>query len=68
MRFQAMSKVDLQKHLLAIALLANLAPYRAANAQQPLHFPSPELAIPGVAVRGGAGRCIRSTRNRGVRQ
>ena len=51
MRFLAMSKIDLQKHLLAIVLLASLAPYQVARAQQPLHFPSPELAIPGVAQK-----------------
>jgi S1-C subfamily serine protease len=44
----AMSKVDLQKHLLAVLLLTSLAPYQVAHAQQ---LPSPELAIPGVAQK-----------------
>ena len=51
MRLLAMSKVDPQKHLLAIVLLASLTPYHVARAQQPLHFPGPELAIPGVAQK-----------------
>jgi S1-C subfamily serine protease len=51
MHFLAMSKIDLQKHLLAFVLLASFAPYQVARAQQPLHFPSPELAIPGVAEK-----------------
>lgn len=48
MRTLTVSKIDLQKHLLSIVLLASLAPYQLARAQEPLHFPSPELAIPGV--------------------
>ncbi len=51
MHFMAIGKVDLQKYLLAIVLLASLTPYQAAYAQQPQHFPSPELAIPGVAQK-----------------
>ncbi len=51
MHLLAMSKVDLQKHLLAIVLLASLASYQAARAQQPSHLPSPELAIPGAAQK-----------------
>jgi S1-C subfamily serine protease len=48
MHFMTMSKVHLQKHLLAVLLLASLAPYQVAHAQQ---LPSPELAIPGVAQK-----------------
>ena len=55
MHLLAKSKVDLQKHLLAIVLLVSLAPYQLAHAQQPLHFPSPELAIPGVAEKSPIG-------------
>jgi S1-C subfamily serine protease len=55
MHFMAMSKVGFQKHLLAIVLLASLAPYQMARAQQPLHFPSPELALPGVAQTSPIG-------------
>ena len=55
MHFFAMSKVDLQKHFLAFVLFASLAPYQVARAQQPLHFPSPELAIPGVAQKSPIG-------------
>jgi hypothetical protein len=51
MRFFAMSKVDPQKHLLAIVLLASLTPYQVAYAEQPLHLPGLELAIPGVAQK-----------------
>jgi hypothetical protein len=53
MHLLAMSKVDLQKHLLAVVLLASIAP--TARAQQPLHFPSPGLAIPGVAQKSPIG-------------
>jgi hypothetical protein len=55
MRFFAMSKVDPQKHLLAIVLLASFAPYQVARAQQPLHLPRSELAIPGVAQKSPIG-------------
>jgi S1-C subfamily serine protease len=51
MHLLAMSKVDLQKHLLAIVLLASLTPYHVAYAQRPLHLPGPEIAIPGVAQK-----------------
>ena len=51
MHLLAMSKVDLQKHFLAIVLLASLAPCPVARAQEPLHFPNPELALPGVAQK-----------------
>jgi S1-C subfamily serine protease len=55
MRFLAMSKIDLQKHLLAFVLLASFAPYQVARAQQPLHFLSAELAIPGVVQKSPIG-------------
>ena len=48
MHLLSMRKIGLQKHLPAIALLASLVAYQGARAQEPLHFPSPELAIPGV--------------------
>jgi hypothetical protein len=51
MHLLAVSGVDLRKHLFAIVLLASLAPYQVVHAQQYLHFPSPELAIPGVAQK-----------------
>ncbi len=51
MHLLAMSKIDLQEHVLAIVLLASLGPYQVARAQQPLHMPSPELTIPGVAEK-----------------
>ena len=49
MHLLPMSKVDLLKHFLAVVLLASLAPWQVARAQQPLHIPSSELSIPGVA-------------------
>ena len=71
MHLLAMSKVDLQKHLLAFVLLASFAPYQVARAQQPLHFPSPELAIPGVAQKSPISapdhRCIRVRRSQHCR-
>ncbi len=51
MHLLTMSPIDLRKHLLTILSLASLAPYQLARAQEPLCFPSPELAIPGVAQK-----------------
>ena len=51
MHILPMSKVDLLKHFLAIVLLASVAPYQVAHAQQPLHLPSSELAAPGAAQK-----------------
>ena len=49
MHLFAMSKVNLPKHFFAVVLLASVAPYQVAHAQQPLHLPSSDLSIPGVA-------------------
>ena len=51
MHLLAMSKVDLLKQLFAVVLLASVVPHQVVRAQQPLHLPSSELAIPGVAQK-----------------
>ena len=51
MHLLTMSKVNLLKQLFAVALLASVVPHHVVRAQQPLHLPNSELAIPGVAQK-----------------
>ena len=51
MHLLAMSKVNLLKQLFAVVLLVSVVPHQVVRAQQPLHLPSSELAIPGVAQK-----------------
>ena len=51
MHLLAMSKVNLLKQLFAVVLLASVVPHQVVRAQQPLHLPNSELAIPGVAQK-----------------
>ena len=51
MHLLAMSKVNLLKQLFAVVLLVSVVPDQVVRAQQPLHLPSSDLAIPGVAQK-----------------
>ena len=55
MHLLALSRVNFLRQFFAIVLLASLTPYQVARAQQPVHFPSPELAIPGIVQKSPSG-------------
>ena len=51
MHLLAMGKVNFLKQFFAVVLLVSVVPHQVVRAQQPMHLPSSELAVPGTAQK-----------------